>query len=159
MKGPFIFPVLLILLFGIPAFADFQMGWEAYESGDYATAIKEWKPLAEQGDASAQYNMGLIYEEGHGVIQDYMAANRWYKLAAEQGVANAQSNLGLLYYEGQGVIQDYILAHMWLNISASQGIKNATDNRDIVEKTMTPSQIAEAQKLARECVAKNYKGC
>jgi TPR repeat protein len=64
-----------------------------------------------------------------------------------------------MYKNGQGVIQDYTRAHMWLNIAASQGNEMAMENRDIVAKAMTSSQIAEAQKLARECVVKNYKGC
>ena len=84
---------------------------------------------------------------------------KWYKLAAEQGHASAQTNLGTMYDDGQGVLQDYIRAHMWFNIGASSGDKDASQNRDIVAQRMTPSQIETAQKLARECVKKNYKGC
>ena len=91
---------------------------------DYATALREWTPLAEQGDA------------------------------------RAQSNLGYMYENGRGVLQDYVRAHMWFNIAASSGeSKDASKNRDFVAKRMTPSQIETAQKLARECVKKNYKGC
>ena len=75
----------------------------AYESGDYATALREWKPLAKQGDARAQYNLGLMYNERKGVPQDYKTAVKWYRLAAEQGNADAQYNLGLMYDKGQGV--------------------------------------------------------
>ncbi len=85
---------------------------------------------------------------------------KWWKLAAEQGGTFAQNNLGRAYAKGQGVIQDNVYAHMWFNIAASSGeSKNASKNRDIVAKRMTPAQIAAAQKLARECVRKKYKGC
>jgi TPR repeat protein len=100
-----------------------------------------------------------MYDSGQGVIQDYKAVVKWYRLAAEQGGDHAQFYLGLMYANGEGVIQDYTRAHMWWNIAASQGHEEAMENRDKVAKEMTSLQIAEAQKLARECVAKNYKGC
>ena len=74
----------------------------------------------------------------------------WYRKAAEQGHAKAQLNLGIMYFTGRGVPQDYVQAHMWFNLSAAQGDADATKNRDIVAAKMTPAQIAEAQKLARE---------
>jgi len=99
-------------------------------------------------------------KNGQGVPQDYKTAVKWYRLTAEQGVATAQGNLGLMYEKGQGVIQDYVRAHMWYNIAASSGDgKNASKNRDIVAGRMTPARIEDAQKLARECVRKKYKGC
>jgi TPR repeat protein len=90
---------------------------------------------------------------------DFATALREYTLAAEQGNATAQYNLGLMSYDGDGVPQDYVYAHMWGNISASNGNENGAKLRDLVAKEMTPSQIEKAQDLARECVAKNYKGC
>jgi len=92
MKGFLVFPVLLIFLFSTPAIADFNGGLVAYEKGDYATALKEWKPLAEQGHANAQHNLGQMYLQGHGVIQDYEVAFKCFKLAAKQGHVNAQYN-------------------------------------------------------------------
>ena len=148
-----------ILSLSTPAYADFQAGMDAYLSGNYATALKEWKPLAEQGDSSAQHNLGLMYGNGWGVTQDYKEAVKWYKLAAEQGYSSAQYNLGNMYFNGQGVIQDYARAHMWWNLAASQGYKDAVNNRDIIAKKMIPEDISKAQDMARECVAKNYKGC
>ena len=100
-----------------------------------------------------------MYANGLGVPQDDKTALKWYTLAAEQGDADAQFNLGLMYYNGQGVPQDYVRAHMWFNLSASTGDEDAIENRDIAANKMTPEQIAEAHKLARECVAKYYKGC
>ena len=107
---------------------DFQKGFAAYEDGDYATALKEWKPLAEAGDASAQYNLALMYRNGKGVPQDYAEAIRWYRLAAEQGHANAQYNLGYVYDTGQGVLQDYAEAVRWYRLAVDQGYANAQSN-------------------------------
>ena len=187
--------VLLALLAPLHASADVEKGSDAYLAGNYATAVQEFKKAAEQGNAEAQFNLGVMYSNGRGVLQDdkeavrlyrlaaeqgiaqaqynlgimynngevvlqdYKEAVKWYRLAAEQGKANAQFNLGNMYANGRGVIQDNVYAHMWWNIAASEGSETAKENRDIIAKQMTPSQIAEAQKLARECVAKDYKGC
>jgi TPR repeat protein len=128
--------------------------WEdaaaAYSRGDYATALRLLRPLANQGDASAQYNLGLMYAKGDGVPQNYAEALKWFGLAADQGDADAQYNLGTMYTNGRGVPQDYVLAHMWFNLSAAQGVQIAVTQRDRIATRMTPAQIAEAQKLARE---------
>jgi hypothetical protein len=112
------------------------------------------KTLAEQGFPAAQYNVGVMYYEGRDVPQDYAEAVKWYRKAAEQGDANAQYNLGGMYYQGKGVQQDYIIALMWLNLAASRMSdaekRGAVRNRDTVASKMTPEQIAEAQRLARE---------
>ena len=139
--------------------ADFDKGVAAYKAGDYATALAEWKPLAEQGNAAARYNLALMYDNGKGVIEDDREAVKWYRLAAEQGYARAQYNLGVMYGTGQGVIQDNVYAHMWFNIAAASGHEDARFNKDIVVKDMTPQDISKAQDLARECVKKNYKDC
>ena len=76
---------------------DFQKGYEAYQNGDYATALKEWTPLAEGGNSRAQFNLGVMYDDGQGVPQDDKEAVRLYTLAAEQGYVNAQYNLALMY--------------------------------------------------------------
>ena len=133
-----------------PAWADYQVAGDAYNRGDYNTALKEWRPLAEQGDADAQFNLGVMYDMGLGVPQDYQEAVRWYRRAAEQGNAGAQNNLGFMYGNAQGVPKDYVLAHMWLNLVAAKGLKDAGELRDFLEKDMTPAQLAEAQRLARE---------
>jgi TPR repeat protein len=197
MNRLLILPVLLLtLLVGTPAFsADLQKGLTAAEKGDFTTALREWKPLAKQGYADAQFNLGIMYEKGQGVPQDYKSAVKWYRLAAEQGHADAQFNLGVMYANGQGVpqdnktavkwyrlaaeqghalaqgnlgtsyafgtgvLKDYVRAHMWGSIAATNGNKLGAKLRNFVEKKITPAQIDTAQKLARECVAKNYKGC
>ena len=139
--------------------ADFDKGLAAYNAGDYATALTEWKPLAEQGDAGAQYYLGLTYGKGEGVIEDYKEAVKWFRLAAEQGYAIAQGNLGVSYFSGKGVIQDNVYAHMWWNIAAASGDEKARGKKDTLVKRMTPQDISKAQDLARECVKKNYKDC
>ena len=128
----------------------FEDGFAAYKSGDYATAMKHWRPPAEQGNGIAQGVLGYMYDNGQGVPQDYAEAVRWYRLSAAQGYAFAQYNLGNMYANGRGVPQDYVQAHKWLNLAAVQGDADAVKNRDIVARLMTPAQIAEAQKLARE---------
>ena len=94
-----------------------------------------------------------------GVAQDYKIARKWYTLAAEQGDSKAHFNLGVFYLNGDGVLQDNIYAHMWANIAASNGNERGVELREVVAEIMTSADISEAQKLARECVAKNYKGC
>ena len=91
-----------------------------------------------------------IYANGQGVPQDHSEAAKWYRLAADHGDASAQFNLGVMYANGQGVPQDHVLAHMWFNLSAAQGDEDAVENRDRAAGLMTPDQLAEAQRLARE---------
>ena len=93
------------------------------------------------------------------VAQDYQEAVKWYHLAAEQEDEAAQYELGYMYVYGEGVIQDYVLGYMWWNIAASNGYEDAKKYIDFVESMMTPEQLAEAEKLARECIKKNYKDC
>ncbi len=96
----------------------YQEGYGAYNRGDYDTALKEFRPLAEQGDPLAQ------------------------------------SYLGGMYAEGEGLPKDYVLAHMWATLAAAQGNGNAVKGRDLLEELMTPAQIMEAQRLAREWTPK-----
>ena len=93
----------------------------------------------------------------NGVPRDHSQAAQWYRKAAQQGEAAALTNFGVMYHYGLGVPRDYVRAHMWFNLAASQGHKDGTKNRGIVAKRMTPAQIAEAQKLAREWAAKHGK--
>jgi len=85
---------------------NFAKGREASKSGDFKTALAQWQPLAEQGDAKAQFSVGLMYDNGHGVIQNHETAAKWITLAAEQAYVNAQCNLGVMYHNGEGVPQD-----------------------------------------------------
>lgn len=153
---------LLTLLFtismAVTAFGgQYEDATAAYKRGDYEEAYRLIKPLAEQGYSKAQYNLALTYEYGRGVPQDYAEAVKWYRRAAEQGQTDAQNNLATKFYKGQGVPQNYILAHMWFNIAASRIPASekekrnvVVNNRDLVASEMTPAQIAEAERLARE---------
>ncbi len=102
--------------------SSYQEMMDAYERGDYDTALKGFRPLAEQGDAAAQYFLGVMYAKGHGSTKDY------------------------------------VLAHMWFSLAAARGDKVAIKTRDTLEEFMTPDQIAEAQRLAREWKAKGNGG-
>ena len=112
-------------------------------------AVRWYRLAAEQGNAEAQYHLGVVYHFGRGVPQDYKEAVKWSKIAAEQGLAEAQYNLGLMYYHGEGIPQDYVLAYMWWNLSSSQGQKSARKNRDMLEEAMTQQQVEKAQEMAR----------
>ncbi|MEX4489508.1 sel1 repeat family protein [Haemophilus influenzae] len=103
----------------------FQQGLTAYKQSDYQTAFKLWLPLAEQGNADAQFNLGLMYEEGRGVKQDDFEAVKWFRKAAEQGDETAQFNLGVMYGKGRGVKQDDVEAMKWFRKAAEQGNAHA----------------------------------
>jgi len=121
---------------------------------DYAEAVRWYSRAAYNGLAAAQFNLGVMYDNGQGVTQDYAEAVRWYREAADQGLAAAQFNLGLMYCNGQGVTQDYAEAYIWLNLAASRASgdeqKRYADARESVAKKMTTQQIVEAQRRARE---------
>ncbi|HEV8329150.1 MAG TPA: tetratricopeptide repeat protein [Nitrospiraceae bacterium] len=113
--------VLSIVCLAVPARADYKAGEDAFNRGDFATALRKWRPLAEQGDALAQYNLGVLYRKGRGVPQDDVQARQWYEKAAAQGQAKAQYNLGTLYLNGGGVPKDYQQALRWFRMAADQG--------------------------------------
>jgi TPR repeat protein len=107
--------------------ADFKTGLDAYNRGDFATALREWQPIAEKGDPHAQYNLGLLFARGQGVTQDYAQAATWYQKAADQGVPAAQYNLGVMYANGQGVKADPQEASRWFLKAAEQGVSDAAN--------------------------------
>jgi TPR repeat protein len=157
---PILLLIFVILIVAKPVFsADYEKGVDASLRGDFKTAMKEWKPLAERGGATSQFQVGWLYNEGKGVTKNYETAVKWYRLAAVQGYAYAQSRLGRMYEGGYGVSQNYILAYMWFSIAAMQWDKDAGKMRDKVTKHLTTAQLKTAQELARECVRKKYKGC
>jgi len=103
------------------AWADFQAGVAAHQRGDFATALREFKLLAEQGDASAQFNLSVMYDNGEGAPQDYVEMLKWNRKAAEQGNASAQFKLGVMYDNGEGAPQDDAEALKWYRRAAEQG--------------------------------------
>ena len=114
------------------ATADFTAAVSAYKRGDYATALRELRPLAEQGDAEAQYNLGVMYERGEGVPQNDRQAVFWYRKAAEQGDAEAQYNLGVMYERGEGIPQNGRQAVFWYRKAAEQGDAEAQYNLGVM---------------------------
>ena len=145
--------LLLSVSFGV----DIKKGLDAYDRGGFATALEEWKPLAEQGNALAQALMGYMYKKGVGVPLNFAEAMKWYRLAAEQGNATAQAILGTMYVSRVGFPNEPVTSYMWWNLAAAQGHKDAAKWRDDVAKVMTPEQVAEAQKLALEWMPKHQK--
>ena len=139
--------------------ADLGKGVAAYKKGDHSAALREWKPLAFQGNAKAQFFLGNMYYKGIGVPQDDGAAYKWFKKAAEQGLTRAQNNVGTMYMRGLGVSRNNTRAFIWLHLTALQGDKVGIKNRDLVAKIMSKSQLKKAEELALECKKKKYKGC
>ena len=129
-----IFILFSVVLVGFAAIAHAgrDEGKAAYNKGDYATAYKEFKAAAVQGDAKAQYDLGLMYQNGQGVSKDYTEAAKWYRKAAEQGDADAQGNLGFMYANGLGVSKDNAEAMKWWSKAAAQGNAVAKNNLSIM---------------------------
>ncbi len=152
-------PAFAVLLFALSARADIVDGLSAYDQGDYETALAEWAPLAEGGDATAQALLGLLYRGAPGLTADAEQSARWYRAAAEQGHAHAQYNLGLAYQSGTGVAQDDVAAYMWLDVAARgiplgpDGTNAASQRRDALATRMSAADLAEATRRAENWVA------
>ena len=116
----------------LPAWTGWDEAVEAYDRGDYETALHEFRALAEQGDADAQRNLGTMYHEGQGVPQDYTNAVRWFRMASEQGNPPAQFNLGVMYFNGEGVPQENAEAVKWYRKAAEQGFAKAQSNLGVM---------------------------
>ncbi len=131
------------------SYAGVDEGLAAYDKGDYKTALKELKPLAEQGNPKAQFKLANIYRS-EGVQQDYKQAIVWFTKAAEQGFAEAQNNLGNMYANGQGVPQNHKLAYILFNLAASKGDDNAVKARDVALEKLTPTAKIDAQSISTQ---------
>jgi TPR repeat protein len=145
---------MLVAIAGIASAGPLEDAASAHERGDDATVVQLLRPLAEDGNALAQFRLGYIYDTSKAISQDDAEAAKWYRRAADQGVAGAEYNLGAMYAAGHGVPLDYVEAYKWLSIAASRFPAGSRDDavkmRDLVAAKMTPAQIAEAQKLTRE---------
>ena len=130
-----------------------------YSTAYGQTDFEITKLLAAKGDAFAQYNLGVMYENGEGVPENDADAVKWYRLAAEQGNANAQYNLRDMYYSGDGVPQNNVRAYVWWSVAAAQGREDAKNNRDIVSVRLTPDQRARGQEIAAKCFESDYQDC
>ena len=144
------------------AWADFQDGLHAYYRLDYRTALREWQPLAEQGDPEACYQLAILYYRGEGVLQDYAEAAKWFEMAANGGDPDAQYNLGLMYANAQGVSKDLVRAHLWFTLAAAgyadqtgrdwaiQDPGWAARNRNWSAAQLKPEELAEARRLIQD---------
>ena len=155
------------------AWADYDNGLAAAQRGDFATALQEIRPLAEQGDAEAQYWFCIMYREdwagpknnaeavkwcrkaaeqglAAAPYRNNAKAMEWYRKAAEQGHPSAYTSIGLMYQRGAGVPVNYIKAYMWLSLSKALGNSWLGDWLNRLSKQMTLSQIATAQELTAE---------
>jgi TPR repeat protein len=112
--------VMLMAIGGAASAGPFEDAVAAYQRGDYATALRLWHPLAEQGDADAQFHLGVVYESGQGVLRSEAEAIKWYRKAAEQGDAVAQFDLGVIY--AKGVSPNHGEAALWYRLAADYGL-------------------------------------
>ena len=124
--------VALLVLWTGPALADYQDGINAYRERDFATALKEWMPLAEQGHAGAQLGVAFIYGAGRGVPKDVEEAARWFARAAAQNHPLGQYNMGYISENGEGVPQDIGLAFEWYAKASRQGLARAQRNLGVM---------------------------
>ena len=135
---------------------DLQDGLDAYDRRDYKEAVKWLLKAAEQRSVRAQRFLGAIFYYGRGVTQDYAEAAKWYKKAAEQGDSDTQNILGAMYERGKGIPKDFVEAYKWFSISGEGDNESGRMYREkIGKRKMTPDQITEAQRLAKEWVEKN----
>ena len=143
--------------------AAMEDGQAAYDRGDYATAQRLWRPLAELGSARAQNNLGVMYENGKGVPLNINEALRWYGLAAAQGYAGAQNNLALMYAIGRVVPRNPVRAYMWFTLAAAslsgEVGETVKTSRDVFAAAMTQEQIAQATEMVQKCQASSFKDC
>ena len=132
----------------------FQDGLLAYHRGDHMAAMEIWRPLAEHGDASAQYMVGYLYARGEGVESNSRTAAKWYRKAADRGDPDAQLNLGLMYVNGTGVKKSYVSSYKWfalayLTYPQGEYRDNAFRNRENVATLMSAAQIEKAKRLVQ----------
>ena len=153
----------LLATLGVALAEPMEDGQAAYNRGDFEEALKQWRPLADQGIARAQNNLGVLYENGKGVPADINQAMKWYRAAAAQGYAGAQNNLGMIYALGKAGSVDPVRAYMWLSLAAS-GLSGdlgmtVAESRDVVAGSLNSEQLANATELVRTCRVSDFKQC
>jgi len=148
----------LLLAFGLAAASvawagtdeDFTRGAVAHKRGDYALALKWWKPLAEQGVVNAQFNLAQMYRSGEGVPQNAATAAEWYRKAAQQGDKESQYLLGAMYLNGEGVKQDEAEAHKWFTMNRHQHLHHNHAQMDQWKRQALALIQAEEAREARK---------
>jgi TPR repeat protein len=130
---------------------DFRSGLSAFNGGDFAAAMRLWRPLADRNDARAQTGVGFMYHRGLGVKTDDAQAAFWLRKAAEQGQAEGQLMLGSLYFFGLGVPQSYPTAYAWCELAQDNGQAEAQMCRDAALQSLTEdAQLQDAFRMVRE---------
>ena len=162
MPARMMLPLILGMLV-LPVFPQNELPTTGDTSEVIGQGVGEMRKQAEQGDASAQYNLALMYFLGEAIPLDYKEAFRWFRASAVQGNSSAQGSLGAMYRKGLGLPQDYIQAFMWYDLAVAKSELDQerrvwARNRDSLAKKMTSEQIAEAQRLAREWKPKSSGG-
>lgn len=139
------------LVLAVSARAGLDEGLAAYAVGNFDTAAREFATQAELGDATAQYHLAVLYEDGQGVDKDLARAAHWYRQAADQGDVDAYFALGMLHAKGKGVARDMSQAYFWLDQAAAYGHHRAREEREKVARRIEDAkQLAEVQRRARE---------
>ncbi len=160
MKRLFIiFAFLLWLPLAYADQAKHDAAHEALEAGDYATALSILIPLAEFGSATAQFNLGVLYYTGNGVVKDRKEAFQWYIKAAKGGLPHAQFNVSAMYYQGEGVAKSLKKAYLWGLIAEASGNKNVSSFLNAAEKKLSFEDKTEMLELATICIESDYKNC
>ena len=139
---------------------DYEDSVFAYNRGDFAAALSKGRNAASSGNADAQFLVGLMFDNGQGVVQDYREATYWYKLSASQGHSKAQHNIARLFYLGRANQKSYTLAYYWFTIAAANGGTNESINAvETVGQAMTITGQELVKSKARVCQAQAFKGC
>jgi TPR repeat protein len=138
---------VLTLGSALPAAAGYQEGLRAFETGDYATAYREFHALAQQGSPDAQFVLAQMYSFGAGVPQDDAEAFTWFRRAGEGGHAEAQAVLGFLHAYGVGIEEDAFQAYFWFSLAATRANPVAEANRDKIARSLSAARRAEADRL------------
>ena len=154
---------ILALALGLAfnALAGMEEGVQFYISGEYDKALAEFKPLAEKGDAKAQYFTGFLFHHGYGMKRDEAEAAKWFRMGAEQGEWQSQYYLGVIYEKGVGMKQDLAAAHMWLSLAAANPgttFRDSLHTKEAVsklEQKMKPEQVAQAKDMAKSWKPQN----
>lgn len=150
-------PLVLISLVSQSSFGS-SYDW-CMRPGKYKTCLGLIRPDAENGNSTAQVYLGMMYQDGKGVLQNYQSAFKWVELSAKQGNRFGHLRFGRLFRDGIGTRKDLVRAHMWFNLSAHNGDERGRSSRRKVEKLMTSSEVQNAQELAEKCLSSDYQDC
>ncbi len=131
--------------------------WDAYQQGNYKQAYALWKPQAEQGNASVQSFLAMLYYLGQGVEKDYQKAFYWYQQASLRGDARAQRSLGNFYHFGYGIEIDNLLAYGWYDQAYQNGNKKAANYLLALVGKLSPNQTMKAKKVVKDMIQEHKK--